>query len=208
MPISTGQFRMVNILKQIVSSQRSWGYLCAYMSMTLKCATLSGHQEENTSYVQSTGFWVIYHQRFSQHCLQYILHFYARQKMWRYTDLRKFCNLFCIISKLWNSTVYMSTSWEHSVKEQYNVLWLIILLHIVENNCERLNLPNGIPDSLKTLKEKSKQSLESLKIFELQLKDPDFIDFVNSIQFQTYKRKLHSSCLHLHAFFLLHLYQK
>lgn len=32
------------------------------MSMTLKSATLSGHQERSTSYVQSTGFWVMYQQ--------------------------------------------------------------------------------------------------------------------------------------------------
>nr|XP_023663560.1 uncharacterized protein LOC111841794 isoform X2 [Paramormyrops kingsleyae] len=30
--------------------------------MTLKCATLLGHQGKSTSYVQSTGFWVMYHQ--------------------------------------------------------------------------------------------------------------------------------------------------
>nr|XP_032833101.1 uncharacterized protein LOC116955880 [Petromyzon marinus] len=54
-----------------------------------------------------------------------------------------------------------------------------LLVILGENNCERLNLPTGIPNSLNDLKREIQTQLRVLEDFRLQFKDPDFNDFVN-----------------------------
>uniref|UniRef100_A0A9J7X5X1 Sterile alpha motif domain-containing 3-like n=1 Tax=Cyprinus carpio carpio TaxID=630221 RepID=A0A9J7X5X1_CYPCA len=54
-----------------------------------------------------------------------------------------------------------------------------LLVILGESNCERLNLPAGIPDSLNDLKREIQTQLRVLEDFRLQFKDPDFNDFVN-----------------------------
>ncbi|XP_058252314.1 uncharacterized protein LOC131357377 isoform X5 [Hemibagrus wyckioides] len=54
-----------------------------------------------------------------------------------------------------------------------------LLVIFGENNCERLNLPNGIPESLNDLKREIQTQLRVFEDFRLKYKDSDFNDFVN-----------------------------
>ncbi|XP_065107472.1 sterile alpha motif domain-containing protein 3-like [Paramisgurnus dabryanus] len=54
-----------------------------------------------------------------------------------------------------------------------------LLVILGDNDCERLILPTGIPDSLNDLKREIQTQLGVHEHFRIQFKDPDFNDFVN-----------------------------
>jgi len=74
-----------------------------------------------------------------------------------------------------------------------------LLVILGENNCERLNLPTGIPNSL-NLKERSRHNWEYLKIFDFNSKIRTWMILSTSFILQTYRIELQSrsfSSLHL-----------